>query len=114
MLIPGISSGLSAICQACAQQIAGSAFMNILNGGGDTVPGPSNTVIETRNDEVVTPYTSAFLTGPAVTNMLLQSVCPLDQTDHLGIADDTVALHLVLNALDPPIRRPCPACSSFP
>jgi triacylglycerol esterase/lipase EstA (alpha/beta hydrolase family) len=47
VLIPGISSGLSAICQACTQQIAGSAFMNNLNGGGDTVPGPSYTVIET-------------------------------------------------------------------
>ena len=46
-------------------------------------------MIETRNNEVVTPYTSAFLTGPAVTDILLQNVCPLDQTDHIGIADDT-------------------------
>lgn len=109
MLIPGISSVLSTACQACAEQIAGSAFMNKLNAGGDTVPGPTYTVIETRNDEIVTPYTSAFLTGPAVTNILLQNVCPLDQTDHIGIADDTVALHLVLNALDPahPQAVPC-------
>jgi len=108
-LIPGIGSALSSACRACAEQIAGSAFMNNLNADGDTVPGPTYTVIETRNDEIVTPYTSAFLTGPAVANILLQNVCPLDQTDHIGIADDTVALHLVLNALDPahPQAVPC-------
>ena len=44
-----------------------------------------------------------------MTNILLQNVCPLDQTDHIGIADNTVALHLVLNALDPadPQAVPC-------
>ncbi|HEX3753038.1 MAG TPA: alpha/beta fold hydrolase [Streptosporangiaceae bacterium] len=108
-VLPGISSALGSACEACAQQIAGSSFLTNLNAGGDTVAGPSYTVIETRNDEIVTPYTSAFLSGPDVTNILLQNVCPLDQTDHIGIADDTVALHLVLNALDPahPQTVPC-------
>jgi triacylglycerol esterase/lipase EstA (alpha/beta hydrolase family) len=108
-VLPGISSALGSACEACAQQIAGSSFMTTLNAGGDTVPGPSYTVIETRNDEIVTPYASAFLSGPNVTNIVLQNVCPLDQTDHIGIADDTVALHLVLNALDPahPQAVPC-------
>ncbi len=108
-VLPGISSALGRACQACAQQIAGSSFMTSLNAGGDTVAGPTYTVIETRNDEIVTPYTSAFLSGPNVTNIVLQNVCPLDQTDHIGIADDTVALHLVLNALDParPQAVPC-------
>jgi len=73
------------------------------------VAGPTYTVIETKYDEVVTPYASAFLSGPGVTNIVLQNVCPLDLTDHIGIADDTVALHLVLNALDPahPVKVPC-------
>jgi triacylglycerol esterase/lipase EstA (alpha/beta hydrolase family) len=108
-VLPGISSALGSACEACAQQVAGSSFLTNLNAGGDTVAGPSYTVIETRNDEIVTPYTSAFLSGPDVTNILLQNVCPLDQTDHIGIADDTVALHLVLNALDPahPQTVPC-------
>jgi triacylglycerol esterase/lipase EstA (alpha/beta hydrolase family) len=108
-VLPGVSSALGAACQACAQQIAGSSFMTTLNAGGDTVPGPAYTVIETRNDEIVTPYTSAFLSGPNVTSIVLQNVCPLDQTDHIGIADDTVALHLVLNTLDPahPQAVPC-------
>jgi triacylglycerol esterase/lipase EstA (alpha/beta hydrolase family) len=108
-VLPGVSTTLGSACQACAQQIAGSSFLTSLNAGGDTVAGPTYTVIETRNDEIVTPYTSAFLSGPHVTNIVLQNVCPLDQTDHIGIADDTVALHLVLNALDPahPQLVPC-------
>ena len=108
-VLPGVSSALGSACAACAQQIAGSSFLANLNAGGDTVAGPSYTVIETRNDEIVTPFTSAFLSGPDVTNIVLQNVCPLDQTDHIGIADDTVALHLVLNALDPahPQAVPC-------
>ena len=105
----GITSVISSACTACTQQIAGSPFMTALNAGGDTVPGVSYTVIETKNDEVITPYTSAFLTGSTVTNIRLQDRCLLDQTDHLGIADDIVALHLMLNALDPahPQLVPC-------
>ena len=36
-----------------------------------------------------------------VTNITLQNQCPLDQSDHLEIAYDPVALADVLNALDP-------------
>jgi hypothetical protein len=45
-----------------------------MNAGRDTVPGVRHTVIETEDDEVVTPYTSAFLSGPAVTNVTPQDV----------------------------------------
>lgn len=113
-LIPGLSSSITSGCAACSEQIAGSSFLTALNAGGDTVPGPAYTVIETKYDEVVTPYTSAFLSGPRVTNILLQDVCPLDLTDHLGIADDTVALHLVLNALDPAHPQPVPCTLILP
>jgi triacylglycerol esterase/lipase EstA (alpha/beta hydrolase family) len=96
-------------CTACAEQTAGSAFLTRLNAGADTVPGVHYTVIETRYDEVVTPYTSAFLTGPDVKNMLLQTGCPLDFADHLAIIYDRRALALTLNALDPahPVPVPC-------
>ena len=104
-----VNGALNALCTACVQQEAGSAFLANLNAGGDTVAGVSYTVIESRNDEVVTPYTSAFLSGPGVTNITLQNQCVLDQSDHLEIAADPVALADVLNALDPahPVRVPC-------
>ncbi len=81
-----------------------------LNSGGDTVSGPTYTVIESENDEVVTPYTSAFLVGPNVTNILLQAQCPLDQGEHLSMAYDHIADQDVLNALDPS-DAVAPACT---
>ena len=104
-----LSGEISPTCTACGEQEAGSAFLTSLNAGGDTVAGVSYTVIETRNDEVVTPYTSAFLSGPDVTNIIVQNQCPLDQSDHLELAADPVALADVLNALDPaaPVTVPC-------
>jgi triacylglycerol esterase/lipase EstA (alpha/beta hydrolase family) len=104
-----VNSALNPLCPACVQQEAGSAFLTSLNAGGETVAGVTYTVIESRNDEVVTPYTSAFLSGPGVTNITLQNQCLLDQSDHLEIAADPVALADVLNALDPahPVRVPC-------
>ena len=60
------------------------------------------TVIESDNDEVVTPYTSAFLApAPNVTNILLQKQCALDQGEHLSMPYDHIADTDVLNALDP-------------
>src|SRR6201995_1832177 len=64
---PG-SSATVADCPACAEQETGSAFMTRLNAGGDTVSGVRYTVIESTNDEVVTPYQSAFLPCPGVPN----------------------------------------------
>lgn len=82
-LIPG-ANAVFFDCPACVEQEAGSPFMTHLNGGGDTVPGVQYTVIESTNDEVVTPYQSAFLSGPGVTNITLQAQCPLDQGEHMG------------------------------
>lgn len=97
-------------CPACAEQQAGSSFMTQLNAGGDTVAGVDYTVIESRNDEVVTPYQSAFLTGPNVTNITLQDQCGLDQGEHLSMAYDHIADADVLTALDP--QHPVtPACT---
>jgi triacylglycerol esterase/lipase EstA (alpha/beta hydrolase family) len=102
-----VNGAISALCTACVEQEQGSSFLASLNAGGETVAGVSYTVIESRYDEVVTPYTSAFLSG--ATNIVLQNQCPLDLTDHLEIAADPVALADVLNALDPahPVRVPC-------
>jgi triacylglycerol esterase/lipase EstA (alpha/beta hydrolase family) len=99
---PGGSSLAGADCPACQEQEAGSPFMTNLNAGGETTPGVNYTVIESANDEVVTPYTSAFLApAPNVRNILLQSQCSLDQGEHLSMPYDHIADADVLTALDP-------------
>ena len=98
---PGAPAVVAGLCQACEQQFVGSTFLQTLNAGGDTVAGPTYTVIETKYDTVVTPYASAFLTGPHVTNITLQDQCAADLVDHLGIIYDAIALGDVLDALDP-------------
>jgi triacylglycerol esterase/lipase EstA (alpha/beta hydrolase family) len=107
---PGSSAFLASLCPACEEQQAGSAFLSKLNAGHETVPGVHYTVIESANDEVVTPYTSAFLTGRNVTNILLQSQCVLDQGEHLSMAYDHIADGDVLSALDP-LHPLTPACT---
>jgi triacylglycerol esterase/lipase EstA (alpha/beta hydrolase family) len=100
---------LSAACAACVEQEVGSPFLTALNAGGETVPGIDYTVISTEDDEVVTPYTNAFLpAAPNVTDITVQDQCSWDQSDHLEIAYDPVALTDVLNALDPAHPQPVP------
>jgi triacylglycerol esterase/lipase EstA (alpha/beta hydrolase family) len=103
---PGANQFTGALCPACEQQRAGSAFITNLNAGGETVPGVDYTVIQTRYDTVVTPYTSAFLSGPNVKNILLQNQCILDFGDHLSMPYDHIVGADVLTALDPANPRP--------
>ncbi len=107
---PG-SNVLLTDCPACREQEAGSPFITSLNAGGETNPNVNYTVIESANDEVVTPYTSAFL-APAsnVTNILLQAQCSLDQGEHLSMPYDHIADADVLTALDP-AHPQHPACT---
>jgi triacylglycerol esterase/lipase EstA (alpha/beta hydrolase family) len=103
------------VCPACADQAAGSPFLLNLNAGHEVEPGVDYTVVETRYDEVVTPYTSAFLAGPAsqVTNVLLQDACPAHVSEHLSIVLSALTLQWVVNALertgpaDPGFRPHC-------
>jgi triacylglycerol esterase/lipase EstA (alpha/beta hydrolase family) len=97
-------------CQACLEQFSGSALLAKLDAAGDTRPGVHYTVIASRDDEIVTPYQTQFLKGPAVTNITLQNQCRLDGTDHVAITYDHVALQDVVNALDPRHAHPA-ACT---
>ncbi len=82
------------------EQAEGSAFNKKLFGSGEpVVDGVRYVVIETEHDEVVTPYTNAFLSGSNVTNILVQSQCPADPVAHIGMFDDSPALQNVLNQL---------------
>jgi triacylglycerol lipase len=100
----------------CADQSAGSPFLQKLNSIGDVVPGPSYTVISTRHDQVVTPYQSQFLTGPGwqATNITIQDKWPADVIEHDQAPNDPVVQQLVANALgvpngpaDPAFRPSC-------
>ena len=101
------------LCPACAQQAAGSPFLSNLNAGDETPGNVSYTVIATRYDEVVTPYTSDFLAGTNTTNVLLQDRCRLDFSEHLAVAFDPPAIQWTKNALgrtgpaDPGFRPAC-------
>jgi triacylglycerol esterase/lipase EstA (alpha/beta hydrolase family) len=104
-----INVALSSQCPACVEQEQGSAFLANLN-AVPTVSGPRYTVIETRYDEAVTPYTSALLpAAPNVTNIIVQNQCAVDLSDHLEIAADPIAMADMLNALDPSanVTVPC-------
>jgi triacylglycerol esterase/lipase EstA (alpha/beta hydrolase family) len=96
---PGADAFLGVLCPACEEQTSGS-FIPTLNSGSETVPGVAYTVIESKYDEVVTPYTSAFLTGSDVTNITLQNQCSLDLGEHLSMPYDHIADADVLHALD--------------
>lgn len=100
---PGAAAAIQGILPAgLTDQEAGSAFIQKLNAGGDTVPGVHYTVIATTYDEVVTPYASQFLSGSDVHNVLLQDLCPVDLSEHVLIGlTDHIAYHEVANALDP-------------
>jgi pimeloyl-ACP methyl ester carboxylesterase len=84
---------------ALPEQEATSSFIAKTFGSGDTVSGPRYVVIETTHDEVVTPYTNAFLSGSAVTNITVQNQCPTDPVGHIGMFEDSPALQNVLNQL---------------
>lgn len=84
--------------EAYGQQLKGSALMQQVYRDGDTVPGIAYTVISTRLDMTVTPYTQAFLKGAK--NMTVQDAClwmPMATAAYPMI----VAYQMVLNALDP-------------
>ncbi|MEU5191081.1 alpha/beta fold hydrolase [Streptomyces klenkii] len=89
------------ICPSCTDQRWGSDLMKKLNEGEEAPAGPDYTVVTTRYDEVVIPYTSALLNGPAerVTNVVLQDKCKLDPFMHDQATKDPVVAQWVLNAL---------------
>ena len=108
---PGAFVAGATVCEACDEQRAGSAFLTELNAGDETPGSVSYTVVETRYDEVVTPFTSAFLAGGANTaNILLQDACPAEVIDHHEIPNSRLAIRWTLQALG----RPGPADPADP
>ena len=98
------------LCPACSQQAAGSPFLTELNRGDETPGKVRYTQITTRYDEVVVPYTSAYLAaGPRTTNVTIQDLCPAEVAEHVLIPMSRTAIAVTLNALD----RRGPAAKGF-
>src|ERR1700744_2442147 len=106
----GTLDAIPACAQSCApafwQQRSDAAFIAALNSAQETFPGISYTDIYTNTDEVVVPNfgpaASSSLAGGggAITNVAIQTVCPGDLTEHLGIGIyDNTAYQLALDAL---------------
>ncbi len=106
-------SALQPFCASCRQFLGSSSFIRKLNAdGGPRVPGVDYTMLLTRNDELVIPYTSGLMDGAH--NIVVQEECALDQSEHLSIAFDPVTAYSVLNALDPRHRQPVPCVPVAP
>ncbi|MGW0038856.1 esterase/lipase family protein [Gordonia sp. NPDC003376] len=111
----GVSAEQLPICQACGQFDPKSPFMTELRAGGVYLPHITYTNIATRYDELVVPYTSGLEPGGAnVHNIVVQDGCPVDHSEHAGIAGSRRAAFFVLNALDPDHPRPVPCDRAAP
>ena len=111
--LEGVLTGLLSItCAACGQQLEGSSFLASLN-QTPTVAGVKYVVIETADDDVVTPYPNAFLPAAAnVQNITLQKQCSQDASDHISIPYDSNALQDMINVLgsdNPSFQPTCAA-----
>ena len=123
-----VTAPMARNCTACLQFFPFSPFMRALDdprargaapscpADGAAVRGVRYTSVATRNDELVRPATSGFLSPrcAGTTDLLLQDQCPADQADHVSIAADPVAATDVLNALDPGHARPVPCALVLP
>ena len=87
--------------ESAPQQLQGSTFLKDLNAGGMTAPGVKYTVIATRFDNRVFPWTNALIPESGAKNIVIQDVCPLDHSAHTNITYDPMTYQVVANALEP-------------
>jgi triacylglycerol lipase len=85
----------------CGSVVPGSAFLNDLNAGDDTIGDVRYTNIATVFETVVVPYTSGFLAGDGNnTNVTVQRACPLRLVEHnLLLATDGTVYSGIADAL---------------
>ena len=99
--------------ESAPQQLQGSTFLKDLNAGGMTTPGVKYTVIATRFDNRVFPWTNALIPESGAKNIVIQDVCPLDHSAHTNITYDPMTYQVVANALEPQRATPV-RCSVRP
>jgi triacylglycerol esterase/lipase EstA (alpha/beta hydrolase family) len=112
--IPGALDAFAKVTSiAAVEQAQGSDFLTALNAGGDTVPGVRYTTIGSIYDEMIQPFSNIAIRSPAATNIVIQDLCPIDQTGHFNMVYDRFAQQLVVNALDPDTAQ-APNCEFVP
>jgi triacylglycerol lipase len=104
-LFPSMGDPISGPCGSCDEFLVGSAYIKKIDARAPA-PGVIYTNLSTRYDELVSPYTSSFLTGRNVTNITMQNGCKLDASDHLSIISSRRTGRYILNALDPAHAQP--------
>lgn len=111
----GVAMGLldlinmpAAVQQADKSPEPQSPFYRQLNDNGETVPGEVYTTINTKYDEVVTPYRQGEIKagpGAKVDNITIQNVCSIDKSEHLSLPYSKNVAQIILNKLDPNDQR---------
>ncbi len=104
-------------CPDCVAPPRDLSFNQAVRQPTPYLPGVAYTNIVTRDDEIVTPYSSGIQAGPPgtdVRNIVVQDGCPLDRSDHASITSNRRSAALVLGALDPAHAPPVPCVAVSP
>jgi triacylglycerol lipase len=109
----GTSPTMIASCASCTEFVVGSEYIAKIEARAPA-SGVTYTNLSTKYDELVSPYTSSFLSGRHVTNIVMQDGCPLDASDHLSIISSPRTGRYILNALDPADAQPVPCVPVLP
>ncbi|MCH5641919.1 MULTISPECIES: triacylglycerol lipase [unclassified Gordonia (in: high G+C Gram-positive bacteria)] len=110
----GVSAEQVPVCHACFQLDPQSPFLRKVRAGGYYLPNVEYTNIATRHDELIVPYWLGLPPGRNTRNIVVQDGCPVDYTEHAGVAGSRRAAYFVLNALDPQHPRPVPCDRAAP
>lgn len=95
---------------ACRQMARGSAYLNDLNAGDDSIGNVRYTNIATSVDEIVFPYTTSYLNAADgnIANIKVQSQCWNRWPGHLGLIGDGAVADGIRDALrQEPVRMNC-------
>lgn len=94
---------------ACRQMAIGSDYLSALNAGDDTIGDVTYVSIVTTIDELVIPFTSAYLANDGnIQNVNVQAQCPLRWPGHLGLIFDGAVYDGIRDVLrDRPVDMNC-------
>lgn len=90
-----IAQDAGVVGQGAAELITGSPFVDELNAGGETVPGPAYVTISTRTDEVMPEWANQPIYGERTRNIVQQDLCPENLGGHMYMTYNPTITQLV-------------------